>query len=155
MRSAAIRSRGSRRAEDPEAGRIEPGRSMAATVPAAIALPRAQTPGGNEPDASDRAREDQQRRPRRTPRDGQDLPPRGAAVSRRKTNRLGTIEAGHDVGDWDDDEKRRQLRLGSLAHVEREGLTFNLIDTPGDPGFQADTLAALRVVEAALVVSHG
>ena len=68
-------------------------------------------------------------------------------------NRLGKIEDGGTVGDWDDDEKRRQLSLSSaLAHVERGGLTYNLIDTPGDPSFQADTIAALRVVETALVV---
>ncbi|MGD0998252.1 MAG: GTP-binding protein, partial [Thermoleophilia bacterium] len=68
-------------------------------------------------------------------------------------NRLGKIEDGSTVGDWDDDEKRRQLSLASsLAHVERGGLTYNLIDTPGDPSFQADTIGALRVVETALVV---
>jgi len=59
-------------------------------------------------------------------------------------NRLGKIEDGSTVGDWDDDEKRRQLSLASsLAHVERDGLTYNLIDTPGDPSFQADTIGAL------------
>ena len=68
-------------------------------------------------------------------------------------NRLGKIEDGGTVGDWDDDEKRRQLSLASsLAHVERGALTYNLIDTPGDPSFQADTIGALRVVETALVV---
>jgi len=67
--------------------------------------------------------------------------------------RLGTIEDGTTVGDWDDDEKRRQLSLASsLAHIESGALTYNLIDTPGDPSFQADTIGALRVVETALVV---
>jgi elongation factor G len=71
-------------------------------------------------------------------------------------NRLGKIEDGSTVGDWDDDEKRRQLSLASsLAHVEHGGLTYNLIDTPGDPSFQADTIGALRVVETALVVVNG
>ncbi len=67
-------------------------------------------------------------------------------------NRLGKVEEGTTVSDYDDDEKRRQLSLqGTLAHVERGGLTLNLIDTPGDPSFQADTIAALRVVETALI----
>jgi elongation factor G len=67
-------------------------------------------------------------------------------------NRLGKVEDGTTVSDYDDDEKRRQLSLqGTLAHVERGGLTLNLIDTPGDPSFQADTIAALRVVETALI----
>ena len=57
------------------------------------------------------------------------------------------------MADYDDDEKQRQLSLSAaLAHVERGGLTFNLIDTPGDSSFHADTIAALRVVETALVV---
>jgi elongation factor G len=68
-------------------------------------------------------------------------------------NRLGKIEDGGTVGDWDDDEKRRQLSLASsLAHIERGDLTYNVIDTPGDPSFQADTIGALRVVETAVVV---
>jgi elongation factor G len=68
-------------------------------------------------------------------------------------NRLGTIEAGNTTSDWDDDEHKRQMSLsGSLAHVEWQGRKINLIDTPGDPGFQGDMIAALRVVEGALVV---
>src|SRR3990172_10572216 len=68
-------------------------------------------------------------------------------------NRLGSIEQSSTVADWDEDEHRRQMSLSaSLCHVEWNGRKINLLDTPGDPGFQADTLAALRVVEGALVV---
>ncbi len=68
-------------------------------------------------------------------------------------NRLGTIEAGNTTSDWDDDEHRRQMSLSaSLCHVEWQGRKINLIDTPGDPGFQGDMIAALRVVEGALIV---
>jgi elongation factor G len=67
------------------------------------------------------------------------------------TNRLGTIESGSTVSDWDDDEQRRQMSLAaSICHVEWQGRKINLIDTPGDPGFQGDAIAALRVVEGAL-----
>src|SRR5690348_4718056 len=70
-----------------------------------------------------------------------------------KTNRLGTIEAGTTAADWDDDEQRRQMSLsGTLLHVDWQDRKINLVDCPGDAGFQADTLAALRVVEGALVV---
>jgi elongation factor G len=70
-----------------------------------------------------------------------------------KTNRLGTIEAGTTAGDWDDGEHKRQMSLsGSLLHVDWHERKINLLDTPGDAGFQADTFAALRVVEGALVV---
>ena len=42
----------------------------------------------------------------------------------------------------------------SLCHLEWQERKINLIDTPGDPGFQADTLASLRVVEGALIVGQ-
>jgi elongation factor G len=73
-----------------------------------------------------------------------------------KINRLGTVEAGSTVSDWDEDEQRRQMSLAaSLAHLDWQDRKINLIDSPGDSGFQADTIAALRVVEGALVVVSG
>ena len=72
------------------------------------------------------------------------------------TNRLGTVDAGSTVSDWDDDEKKRQMSLQvSLTSVEWQGRKINLIDTPGDAGFQGDALAALRVVEGAIVTISG
>jgi elongation factor G len=69
-------------------------------------------------------------------------------------NRLGTIEQGTTASDWDEDEQRRQMSLASsLCHCEWQGRKINLIDAPGDPGFGGDTVAALRVVEGALVVA--
>src|SRR3954453_17655790 len=71
-------------------------------------------------------------------------------------NRLGTVEAGSTVSDWDEDEQRRQMSLAaSLCHLDWQGRKINLIDTPGDSGFQADTISALHVVEGALVVVSG
>jgi elongation factor G len=68
-------------------------------------------------------------------------------------NRLGTIEQGSTVGDWDEDEQRRQMTISaSLCHLEWQGRKINLIDAPGEPSFQGDTVAALRVVEGALIV---
>jgi elongation factor G len=73
-----------------------------------------------------------------------------------KTNRLGAVEAGTTVTDWDEDEHRRQMSLSaSIASCEWQGRKLNLVDTPGDAGFQADTVASLRVVEGALVVLSG
>src|SRR5260221_4255408 len=73
-----------------------------------------------------------------------------------KTNRLGTVEAGTTVSDWEEDEQRRQMSLSAtLVNLEWEGRKINVIDTPGDSGFQADTVASLRVVEGALVVVSG
>ena len=67
--------------------------------------------------------------------------------------RLGSVADGTTVSDWDDDEKKRQMSLSAgLAHVDRSGLSFNLMDTPGDSSFLADAIASLQVVETALVV---
>jgi elongation factor G len=72
------------------------------------------------------------------------------------TNRLGSVEGSSTVSDWDEDEQRRQMSLAaSVCHAEWQGRKINLVDTPGDPGFQADTLAALRVVEGALFTVNG
>jgi elongation factor G len=70
-----------------------------------------------------------------------------------KTNRLGTVEAGTTAADWDDDEHKRRMSLsGALLHVDWHDRKINIIDCPGDAGFQADTFAALRIAEGALVV---
>src|SRR5436309_6434417 len=69
------------------------------------------------------------------------------------TNRLGTVESGSTVSDWDEDEQRRKMSLSaSICHLQWQDRKINLIDTPGDPGFQGDAIAALRVVEGALFV---
>ncbi|HEV2593419.1 MAG TPA: GTP-binding protein, partial [Gaiellaceae bacterium] len=73
-----------------------------------------------------------------------------------KTNRLGTIEAGTTVSDFEEDEQRRQMSISaSLVNLEWQGRKINVVDTPGDSGFQADTVASLRVVEGALIVVSG
>jgi elongation factor G len=71
-------------------------------------------------------------------------------------NRLGNVQAGSTVSDWDDDERKRQMSLSAtVCHAEWQGRKINLIDTPGDPGFQGDAIAALRVVEGALFAVSG
>src|SRR5438093_1603844 len=73
-----------------------------------------------------------------------------------KTNRLGSGEQGTTVSDWDEHEQRRSMSLsGSLCHLEWKDRKINLVDTPGDAGFQADTYAALRVVEGVVLVLSG
>ena len=57
------------------------------------------------------------------------------------------------MSDWDEDEQRRQMSLAaSVCHVDWQDRKINLIDAPGDAGFQGDAIAALRVVEGALFV---
>ncbi|MHB1361401.1 MAG: elongation factor G, partial [Thermoleophilia bacterium] len=67
-------------------------------------------------------------------------------------NRQGTVEQGTTVADHEDDEKKRQMSISaSLCHLSWRERNINLLDTPGDPSFHADTIAALRVVEGAIV----
>ena len=71
-------------------------------------------------------------------------------------NRLGTIEQGSTVGDWDEHEQRRQMTISaSLAHLDWQGRKINLIDVPGEPSFQGEMVSAIRVVEGALIVVSG
>jgi elongation factor G len=71
-------------------------------------------------------------------------------------NRLGTIEQGSTVTDWDEDEQRRQMTISAtLAHLEWQGRKINLIDTPGEPSFQGEMVSSIRVVEGALIVVSG
>ena len=73
-----------------------------------------------------------------------------------EVNRLGTIESGSTVGDWDEDEHRRQMSISlTLVHTSWQDRKINLLDVPGDPGFQGESRCALRVVEGALVVVNG
>ena len=68
-------------------------------------------------------------------------------------NRLGSIEQGSTVADWDEDEQRRQMSISAtLCHLEWQGRKINLIDTPGEPSFQGETISSLRVVEGTLIV---
>ncbi len=71
-------------------------------------------------------------------------------------NRLGSVADGTTVSDAAPDEKARQMSIASsLASFEWEGRKVNLVDTPGEPSFVADAMAALRVCESAVFVING
>jgi elongation factor G len=71
-------------------------------------------------------------------------------------NRLGSVADGTTVSDSAPDEKSRQMSIASsLASFQWEGRKVNLIDTPGEPSFVADAMAALRVCESAVFVVNG
>ncbi|MBM3817422.1 MAG: elongation factor G [Acidimicrobiia bacterium] len=68
-------------------------------------------------------------------------------------NRLGRVDDGSTVTDFDEEEIARKHTLSSsLAHTEWQKSKINLIDTPGFANFLTDARSALRVVEAAVVV---
>ena len=68
-------------------------------------------------------------------------------------NRLGRVDEGTTVTDFDEEEIARKHTLSaSVAFAEWRSTKINLIDTPGIGNFVSDTRAALRVADAALVV---
>ena len=68
-------------------------------------------------------------------------------------NRLGKVDEGSTVTDFDDEAIARKHTLASsLAHAEWRNSKINIIDTPGFANFLTDARSALRVVEAAVVV---
>src|SRR5918996_5223945 len=68
-------------------------------------------------------------------------------------NRFGKVDDGTTITDYDDEEIVRKHTLSAgLAHAEWNKTKINFIDTPGIANFLADTRAALRVADAAIVV---
>ena len=71
-------------------------------------------------------------------------------------NRLGSVADGTTVSDSASDEKAREMSISAgLSSFRWNDRKINLIDTPGEPSFVADALAALRVVEGAVFVVNG
>jgi elongation factor G len=71
-------------------------------------------------------------------------------------NRLGRTDEGTTLSDFEDDEHQREMSIGaSVASFTYHDRKINLIDTPGEPSFLADAVAALRVADSAVVVVNG
>ena len=69
------------------------------------------------------------------------------------TNRLGSVIDGTTVSDSEPDEQARNMSISaSLSSFEWADRKINLLDTPGEPSFVADTLGAMRVCESAIFV---
>ena len=67
--------------------------------------------------------------------------------------RLGQVDDGTSVTDYDDEEIARKHTLSaSLASAEWNKTKINFIDTPGMANFLSDARAGLRVADAGLVV---
>ncbi|PYR82258.1 MAG: elongation factor G [Acidobacteria bacterium] len=67
-------------------------------------------------------------------------------------NRLGKVDEGTTITDFDEEEIARKHTLSSsLAYAEWQKTKINIIDTPGFANFLSDAKAALRVAEGAIV----
>jgi elongation factor G len=72
------------------------------------------------------------------------------------TTRLGKVEQGNTVTDYDPKETKRGITINSsLAYLNWKDSTFNIIDTPGYLDFIIDTKSSLRVADCALIVVCG
>jgi elongation factor G len=69
------------------------------------------------------------------------------------TTRLGKIEDGTAVGDFEDEEIRRGISLSTaLLPVEHRDYKINILDTPGYSDFIGEMISALSVVDGVLVL---
>ena len=69
------------------------------------------------------------------------------------TTRMGRIEDGNTVSDFDEEEIRRRISLyTSVIPIEFQENKINFLDTPGFPDFVGEVKSALHVADAAIVV---
>ena len=69
-----------------------------------------------------------------------------------ETNRMGEVESGTTVADFDEEEIRRHISLNlALIPVEWEGCKINVVDTPGYTDFVGEVKSAIRIADVALV----
>jgi len=68
-------------------------------------------------------------------------------------NRLGRVDDGTSISDWDEEERRRRMSVNlSLIPCEWQGYKLNLLDTPGYMDFVGEVISGVRVADAAVVV---
>ncbi len=86
-------------------------------------------------------------------RDRQNFTCRSDAFVAKGINRLGRVDDGNTVLDFDPEETRRHISINTaLAPVEWKNHKINVLDTPGYFDFVGDVIAGLTVADSALLV---
>lgn len=71
------------------------------------------------------------------------------------TSRLGRVDEGNTVMDFDPEEAAKKMSLGlSIGFVNYKDHKLNILDAPGYPDFVGDAIVALPAVENALIVAN-
>src|SRR4030065_1003854 len=69
------------------------------------------------------------------------------------TTRLGKIEDGTTVADFEEEEIRRKISLSTaVIPVEYNNCKINLLDTPGYTDFVGEVISALRVADSVTIL---
>ncbi|MDU5108283.1 elongation factor G [Clostridium sp.] len=72
------------------------------------------------------------------------------------TDRLGKVEDGTTVSDFDPEEKKRGISLSaSIAPIEFNNTKINLVDIPGYFDFSGELIQGMRAVDVATIVVSG
>ena len=72
------------------------------------------------------------------------------------TKRMGTIDNGNTISDYDKEEiKRKNSLKTSVVPIEWEGYKVNILDTPGFFDFVGEAEEAISVADAAIIVISG
>src|SRR3954453_14701633 len=68
-------------------------------------------------------------------------------------NRLGRVDEGNTVSDYDPDEVKRHISVNtSVAPCEWRDVKINVLDAPGYADFIGETKAAIRIADSALIL---
>ncbi len=73
-----------------------------------------------------------------------------------ETDRLGNVNAGNTVCDYDAEESARHISISAaIAPMMWKDVKINVIDTPGYLDFSGEVLQALRVADSAIILVDG
>ena len=72
------------------------------------------------------------------------------------TNRLGKIDDGNTISDYDKEEQKRKFSIStSVVPIEWNGTKINILDTPGYFDFVGEVEEAVSAAASAIIVVNG